>query len=434
MDILQFRGQTGRYLEPAPGAASWNLMKMAREGLALDLRAAIHKARKGKMPVRSEGLNVRFEGQQVPLCVEVMPLQTNVGEEEYYLVLFEEAVIPRPEKKAARAVSEAGEKGLSKEVKQLTAELSQTKQTLQHIIEEHETTNEELRAANEEIQSANEELQSTNEELETAKEELQSTNEELTTLNAELESQNLELSQAINDFNNLHNSVNIPVVLLGTDLRIRSFTPPAERALRLIPADSGRPIDELKLGIEVQNLEQKVIEVIETLNTKEEEVRAHDGRWYLMRIRPYRTTDNKITGAVIALIDNHERKVVEEDLRAAKELAGWLLSTASQPVVAVDAEMRVHSANPAFYREFSLTPGQAEGRSLLEMGDGQWDALRLRALLEEVVTTKGSAEGFEIEHTSPGTGRHTLFVSARRIGHGSGDGHLTFLAFQMHGS
>ena len=185
----------------------------------------------------------------------------------------------------------------------LTEELEATREYLQSIIEEQRTTNEELRSANEEIQSANEELQSINEEMETAKEELQSTNEELTTVNEELQNRNDELIQLNNDLNNLLSSVNIPIIMLGNDLRIRRFTPVSEKVMNLIPADVGRPITDIKSNLKLQDLRDLIIRVINSLETQETEVEDVNGRWYSMRIRPYRTIDNKIDGVVMVLLD-----------------------------------------------------------------------------------------------------------------------------------
>src|SRR5438445_448798 len=155
------------------------------------------------------------------------------------------------------------------------------------ITEEQRTTNEELRSANEEKQSSNEELQSINEEMETAKEELQSTNEELTTVNEELQNRNDELSQLNNDLNNLLSSVNIPIVMLGNDLRIRRFTPLAEKIMNLIPGDVGRPITDIKSNLKSRDLKQSIAKVIETLEIHESQTEDTQGKLYSMRIRPY---------------------------------------------------------------------------------------------------------------------------------------------------
>jgi two-component system, chemotaxis family, CheB/CheR fusion protein len=185
----------------------------------------------------------------------------------------------------------------------LKEELAATRSYLQSIVEEQRTTEEELRSANEEIHSSNEELQSINEELETAKEELQSTNEELMTVNEELQNRNDELTQLNNDLNNLLSSVNIAIVMLGNDLRVRRFTPMAERAMNLIPADVGRRITDIKPNLRIPDLKGSISRVIDSLQIQEFEVEDTNGRWYSMRIRPYRTFDNKIDGVIIVLLD-----------------------------------------------------------------------------------------------------------------------------------
>src|SRR5204862_360250 len=171
--------------------------------------------------------------------------------------------------------------------------VSDAMEYLQSIIEEQEAMNEELRSANEEIQSSNEELQSTNEELDTAKEELQSSNEELTTLNEELENRAAELVEANNDLSNLLASIDIPIVMLDSALHIRRFNPGAQRVLNLIPGDAGRPIGDLKMPLNVDGFDQMVVSVIENLEVREMEVQDRSGRWYMLRVRPYKTMDNK---------------------------------------------------------------------------------------------------------------------------------------------
>src|SRR5437762_1187724 len=185
----------------------------------------------------------------------------------------------------------------------LREELDVTREYLQSIIEEQRTTNEELRSANEEIQSSNEELQSINEELETAKEELQSTNEELTTINEELQNRNDELNKLNNDLNNLLGNVNIPILIVGSDLRIRRFTAVAENVMNLIGGDVGRPITDIKPKVRIPDLQQIISRVVDSLETYEGEVEDNDGKWYSMRVRPYRTADNKIDGVVIVFVE-----------------------------------------------------------------------------------------------------------------------------------
>ncbi len=196
-----------------------------------------------------------------------------------------------------------GKTAAQRDVAELHRELAASKESLQTIIEEQEATNEELKSANEEIESSNEELQSTNEELETSKEELQSTNEELTTLNEELSNRNLEMMELTNELNNLLASIQMPIVMVDNALTVQRATPAARAAFNILPTDIGRPLSELRPNINVPELENILREVIETLGTRERKVTDKGGRKYSLRIRPYRTTDNKIDGAVLTLID-----------------------------------------------------------------------------------------------------------------------------------
>lgn len=304
LDVLQFRGRTGLFLEHLHGEATLNLLKMAREGLMPELRTVVAKTIKHNVRVRQEGLRVRQNGHFIECHIEIIPFTVPPRQEKFYLVLFEPAS-PVPEEprrgKAKKLVVQRPAE--STEIAHLREELSATRESLQTIIEEQEATNEELRSANEEIMSSNEELQSTNEELETAKEELQSTNEELTTLNDELESRNGELEQVNNDLHNLQASVNIPVVILDAGLKIRRFTAMAEKMFKLIPGDIGRPITDIALPLDIPELDKQVLEVFDSLTPKDIEAQDKEGHWWSVRIRPYKTTDYKIDGAVIVLLD-----------------------------------------------------------------------------------------------------------------------------------
>jgi two-component system CheB/CheR fusion protein len=305
-EVIHFCGRTGPYLEHVQGEASLNLLKMAREGLTLDLRSAVAKAVKQNAPVRLAGLRFNSNGASHFINLEVVPFHVPLAEEKFYLVIFGPVGQPADTESAKAG---AGKKGRAarqsdgKELARLREELATTHESLQTIIEEQEATNEELRSANEEIMSSNEEMQSTNEELETAKEELQSTNEELTTLNDELHSRNNELEQVNNDLHNIMTSVNIPIVMVGHDLRIRRFSAVAEKLLNLIPSDVGRPITDIRMGIELPGIHKLIGDVIDSLQTMELELPDRQGHRWSARIRPYKSTDNKIDGAVIAMVD-----------------------------------------------------------------------------------------------------------------------------------
>jgi two-component system CheB/CheR fusion protein len=358
LEILQFRGHTGAFLEPAPGQAGLTLPKMAREGLLVDVRAAIQKARKEDAPARKQGIRIKRDGRLLEVDIEVIPIKSPNSAERWFLVLFEEAPPPKTNaRKISRRESGRGSIAQSaheRQVIQLQEELAHTKSTLQSIIEEQETTNEELKSANEEILSSNEELQSTNEELETAKEELQSTNEELTTLNEELQNRNVELSVANNDLLNLLASANIPILMLGNDLRIRHFTPPTEKLLNLIPSDMGRPIGDLRPNLAAVDLEQSISDAIDTVSVKEREVQDLQGRWYSMRIRPYITSENKIDGAVISWIDisglKETQAATERALGQVEDRNRVLIEGDLAGIYRVSRDGRYLDCNPAFAR------------------------------------------------------------------------------------
>jgi len=315
LEIVQFFGQTGPFLDPLPGDATLNLLRMVKTGLHLELRTAFQKAKRDSA-VRKDGVLVQEDGGLKTVNFEISPIKNIPGGERYYLVVFEEAnrsIIEEPKKNKTQAApaTKTGKREMSQlelENKRLKEELDASREYLQSIIEEQRTTNEELRSANEEIQSSNEELQSINEELETAKEELQSTNEELTTVNEELQNRNEELSKVNSDLSNLLSSVNIPIIMLGNDFRIRRFTPMAEKVMNLIPSDVGRPVTDVKPNVKTPDLRKAIQRTIDSLEIQEFRVEDHEGRWYSMRIRPYRTLDNKIDGVVIVLLDIDTRR------------------------------------------------------------------------------------------------------------------------------
>ena len=313
LEIVQFIGQTGRFLDPMPGDASLNLLKLVKTGLQLELRLAFQKARRSGS-TRKEGVLVELDGALKTANFEILPVKNGVGKDHYFLVVFEEGKALRklspaeaPPKKPAKPSGKAKSSEVEIENAHLKEELDATREYLQSIIEEQRTTNEELRSANEEIQSSNEELQSINEELETAKEELQSTNEELTTVNDELQNRNDELTRVNSDLNNLLSSVNIPIIMLSNDMRLRRFTPVTQKVMNLIPTDVGRPITDIKSNLRIPDLREMVSRVIDSLEIQENDVEDNAGKWYSMRIRPYRTLDNKIDGVVIVLIDSDPR-------------------------------------------------------------------------------------------------------------------------------
>ena len=256
-NVVQFRGRTSAYLENPSGAANLNVLSMAREGLLTELRSALYKARRENTAVRREGLRVQRDTGFAVINFEVIPFKRTPGRESRYLVLFDEARVLtlRAEKKPKKRLSP---KALERDNDHLRQELAASKEYLQSVVEQHETANEELRSANEEIQSSNEESSRapTRKSWRPPKEELQSTNEELNTVNEELQVRNLQLAQTGNDLNNLLSNVNIPIIMVGNDLRIRRFTPVSQRILNLIPTDAGRPISDINLNLDAPRLDR----------------------------------------------------------------------------------------------------------------------------------------------------------------------------------
>ena len=375
MEVLQFRGDTGLYLTPAPGRASLNLFKLLRDGLLLGVRGSLLKAKRENVPVREDGLRVRSNGGFRRANVHVVPVRaTSPGSQTHFLVMFEDvplggAALPRSRKpgrdrtRLEGATAKKAREATEEETARLAQELAATREYLQSVIEQQEAANEELQSSNEEVQSANEELQSINEELETSKEEVQSANEELATVNEELQNRNGELGQINNDFSNLLGSVQVPIVMLGSDLRIRRFTPMAEKLLNLIGSDVGRPISDIRLGLGVPDLERMLVEVIETVTVKEVEVRDRQGHWFVLRIRPYRTQDNRIEGALLVLIDVDAIKRDQETLR--RQAA--LLDQAGEAIFMWELDGGISYWNRGAEETYGMTRDRALSRKPYEL-------------------------------------------------------------------
>jgi two-component system CheB/CheR fusion protein len=327
LEIVHTRGNVNRYLKLAPGRASLSVAKMARDGLLYDLRNAISKAKKENTAVAKQNVQIKVgngdgngngnghgngngegktEEQLRQVNFEVSPLRIGNARDLYFMILFTDTPPETAEPAGHGPKGKKAEKERRQEVKRISKledELTATKEYLQSVIETQEAMNEELQSANEEILSSNEELQSTNEELETAKEELQSANEELSTVNDELRSRNSEISLINNDLTNLLSSIDIAVVMVGSDLTIRRFTPRAEKVMGLISGDVGRPFLNINPPLDLADFQQLVLQVISTSRPMEKEFNDRHGSKYQLRVLPYRTSEGKIDGAVITLVD-----------------------------------------------------------------------------------------------------------------------------------
>ncbi len=417
LTILHYRGQTGRYLEPPPGDPTLNVLRMAKPGLLHGLRTALDDARDADpgVPVCRDGLQVRTDGTTESVDLEVLPLEGEAG--RYYLVTFRETADgpadgPDATRPADRHPDDAAGSG---DAARLHRELVANRTHMQSVINDLEAANEELQSANEEILSSNEELQSTNEELDTAKEELQSTNEELNTVNAELQDRNEELAQANADLNNLLANVQIAIVIVSANLKVRRFTPMAGRVLNLIPGDVGRPLGQINPNIDVPDLGDRIRQVIEDVTPFERDVRDEQGRWYSLRVRPYLDTEKRIDGAVLSLFDIDELRRRESDLAFARDLGELVIDTVRQPIVVMNDELVVRRINLAFHALFRIGATQATGAAFPEVGGGVWDIPLLREKLEIVRGNDNRTEEFRLKYEFPGTGTRTFQVTARRL-------------------
>ncbi len=434
-DIQYVHGRTGKYLEPAPGEAKFNVLDMAREGLRAELSRAIRKAVAEKQVVTCKNLRIKSNGEVQSVDLSVKPVMERGAPPGLLMVLFEDVG-------SAGKLMQVETKGKSqkkpdKHLEIVERELQYTKESLQSTIEELETVNEALNATNEELQSTNEELQSTNEELETSKEEQQSLNEEVVTVNSELQKKVDELSRTNNDMKNLLDSTEIPTIFLDKELNIKRFSSHATKMLPLIQSDIGRPISHIVSNLKQGNPAKDAEEVLKKPAIKELEVEAKDGHWYSMRILPYRTADNVIDGVVVSFLDIHDRKTISskieslnQSLREAHDLAEGIIATLREPLLVLDQDLRVISANSSFYRTFEAHPESTEGRFIYDLGNRQWDIPGLRELLEKIIPENNVFEDYAVEHTFPTIGFRKMLLNARKIAPGKSGKALILLAIE----
>ena len=428
-NILYVHGDTSRYLRSPAGPVTTNVVDMAREGLQLDLRAALSAAAAGA-PTLNREVSVTSDGGIVTVSFSVRLLPVQNGQ-NLLLVSFLDVPEPiLPARKRGRGKADATP--AAGRIEHMERELAYAKENLQATIEEQQATNEELQSANEEMQSTNEELQSANEELETSKEELQSLNEETITVNAELNAKIEQLSSMQNDLKNLLDNVNTGTVFLDHDLIIRRYTREAVAAYRLVASDLGRPLSDIKSNLEGEELLSELQFVLDTLVPREREVRTHDGAWLLARMQPYRTLDNVIEGVVLTftnISEIHEAEGIKLGaVQLARELAEGIVNTVNEPLVVLDGGLQVVSASRSFYQYFRVAAEETVGRKIYELGNGQWNIPALRQLLDSILPQKQALDGYVVEHDFPGLGLRRVVLNARRILTEIGNTELILLA------
>ncbi|HKE19951.1 MAG TPA: chemotaxis protein CheB [Kofleriaceae bacterium] len=414
MQVIHLRGRTSPYLELQPGHPDLHLLKLAREELVPVLRWAVQKAKREIGPVRREGIELRDDYGVRRVNVEVIPVSDLPSGEPCFLVLFEGAGSADAPPPVRPLPAEAVADGHEREIAFLREEAAAAGEYLQSLLDERQRMNDDLTSSNEELVASNEELQSTNEELEAAKEELQSSNEELTTVNDELQLRHQEINQVNSDLVNVLASVDIPIVIVGGDRKVRRFTPQARALMHLIPSDVGRPLDEIKLNIDQGDLDRLVSEVLDTLTPRELEVRDREERWHRLRIRPYRTVDGRLDGAVLSLTDIDRLKRTAGDATAALDLLAAIMETMCMPVVVLDDSLRLRSANRAFSTVFGEVAGEAVGTGFFALGGGRWNVPELRTALDGLLA-EGGDRALEIEIEAPAGRRRSVAVAASTL-------------------
>ncbi|MBN1548164.1 MAG: PAS domain-containing protein [Syntrophaceae bacterium] len=311
-DILYVSGRTGKYLEPAAGKANWNIFAMVREELRFDLDISFKKALRQKKAITARGLRISTGGGTQRVDITVQEIKEPEALQGMVMVVFTDVATPL--EKTVKVSSRKGPVGNAR-VRELEKELHQFREQLQITQEEMQSSQEELKSTNEELQSTNEELQSTNEELTTSREEMQSMNEELQTVNAEQLSKMDELSRLNDDMRNLLNSTEIVTVFLDNDLHVLRFTHGADKLFKLIPGDVGRPLSDITSDLIYPQMTEDARDVLRTLAFSEKQIAATDGRWFSVRIMPYRTMEDVICGVVITFVNITAAKALEAELR-----------------------------------------------------------------------------------------------------------------------
>lgn len=422
--VLYFHGTTRDYLENPPGEPTRDVLTMARDGLVGKLRAAIRKASTENKSVTVTA-RIRESATDRSVVITVMPLPAS-AQGGFLLVSFAPAQpqpdpTPGPREDAGDASS--GERALQEELKATRAEL-------QNTIAYQETTNEELKAANEEAISMNEELQSTNEELETSKEELQSFNEELNTINSQLQHKISELETTTNDLNNLLAGSETATLFLDERLCIRWFAPATKDLFDFVASDIGRPIAHFARKFADENLLRDVGTVLEKLSSIEAEVPSDAGRWYTRRVLPYRTQDNRIAGVVITFTDITDRKRATDAINEARVYSETIVRTVQQPLLVLDSNLRVQTANKAFRDLFAIFEQEPKGRLIFELGSGEWNDPPLRSLLDKVISADEEIHNFEFEQDFHATGRRSMMLTACKLRQEGGRDHLILIAIE----
>ena len=406
-NILYVHGETGKFLQLATGRTSVNILEMAHKDLRAELTAALRKASTQKKEISREGVVIGSNSHTYTLTLTVRPVNLS-GQGDSFLVVFRDVHrAEKVEKSQAKNRPEGGDQRAD----ELEKELKSSQERLQSTVEELAGANEELKSSNEELLSTVEEVQSTNEELETSREELRSMNEELTTVNSENQTRIEQLIRARNDLRNLLNTMSVATLFLDTELNINSYTPAATKLFKLRETDTGRPLTDISTNLTYDKLVEDAREVVRSLVPRETEVQDRDGKWFSMRIMPYRTEENAVVGLVVTFLDIDARRV----LQAALSYTRNIIDTVRESILILDKDLTVVTANRPFYQVFRTNERETLGHLVFELGNHQWDIPRLRELMEKILPSNASFDNFSVEHEFPLIGHRKMLLNARRL-------------------
>ncbi len=406
-DIVHLSENAGRYLKFVAGEPSANIMTVVHPALRIELRTALFRAAQGHETVRCARQMVEIDHTRESIALHVRPVQADDPARGFFLILFE-----KQDERRARGARPRGHDDVARELEE---EIQYLKDQLNSTAEQYEAANEELKASNEELQAANEEMRSATEELETSKEELQSVNEELVTVNSELKSSVEDLSRANADLNNLMASTDIGTIFLDRQLRIQRFTPSAQKIFNLLPADLGRPLSDITHQLAYDGLIADAEGVLANLATVEHEVRVGEDHWYLLRIAPYRTAEDRIAGVVGTFIDITRRKNAENELRASEARWRRAFEIDTVGVLFFTVDGRIMDCNEAFLRMSGYN------RADLEEGRLRWDRMTPPEFMErslEAMTeykNTGKISNYEKQYIRKDGTRWWGILSATRL-------------------
>lgn len=425
---VHFYGPVNKYLALPPGVTTLNLFDLIERKHSSTLRLAVAKAFRKNGTVTLEGLDLTPHTATYRVDITVSCVAEPKSDTKLVAVIIQGT--SRLAAASPAGAPRAGRLHRDSRITHLETENKSLKKELQSITESFHNFFAKFKAVNDGLVASNEELQTINEELKTAKEELQSVNDELLTVNDQLGEKLEELGYTNDDLANFLNSSEVGTIFLDSHFCIRRFTPATTKLLGLLPQDVGQSVEHLSIRFIDVSFTAIGEAVLRELTPIEREVRSIDGSWYMMRCLPYRTQDNKIDGVVLTFTDVTRLKQSEESIQEARRFAERIVDTVREPLLVLDADLRVLSANRAFYRIFPVTPEYVQNRLIYEIVDGQADVGELRNLLERLLSTNNEFNDFELELDFPASGRRTMMLNARVIPQSADLSQLILLAIE----